>query len=684
MQSNDKVASTVGSLVLQLRRWPRLVAAWGQYHGIWGPGIRALRNLSLQRKTVIVALLGLLLGAVVLVDVARLRWTQWQAQHQAVASAGALRSLLVWQASVLDLQEAVADAEGAAASPPTLAAALQAESQAEAAARPLLAGLSADADSVARSLAHVQGRRAQLLQRAADGRPAAVAGMPSPRLDAARQYSEAIAPLHLALRQAWPTLAEGDAAERPLGTAVLATAFELLPRLGVLAQAGRRLAQPGDAQGGPALLAASAKARAVLDLRRDQLDAARGVASGHAVQLQALMRRVNQVLDQVERLGLQAVVPGGAALQGGETAAIPAQVRQALQATQAMGTLALDMLQPQLQADADALRIENQWRLAGLLAGVLLGGYLLVCMYKVMAGGLRFLGLQVEELGRGNLAIRPTGHGQDEIGHALTALGQAASHMSTLFAAVNHGVAAVSHASREVATGNAGLSGRTGEIRAAIDGVAERARTVSGAMDRCGEAVDRGSEHVRAMRIEAERSRKAMAGLHERMRALQGKSREIAQVVTLVESVAYQTRLLALNASVEAARAGVGGKGFAVVAQEVGALALRSDAAAKRIHAIVASSIGDIEDGSVLTDRVLEAMHQTELEIDAVSSVVGDVVGLVRDGLHQSREVLSIAREVSQSAGGNARLVDQLSDASAELRDQGDSLKRSVQHFVFG
>jgi methyl-accepting chemotaxis protein len=151
-----------------------------------------------------------------------------------------------------------------------------------------------------------------------------------------------------------------------------------------------------------------------------------------------------------------------------------------------------------------------------------------------------------------------------------------------------------------------------------------------------------------------------------------------------MEAVAYQTKLLSLNASVEAARAGGAGKGFAVVAQEVRALAQRSEDAARSIHDIISSSITEIEEGGLMTDRASEAVGRTDELIQTVDRIMGDIVRLTRDGMSQSQEVLGITRQVEESVGGNARLVDQLSQASGALRTQGDNLKRSVQHFVLG
>jgi methyl-accepting chemotaxis protein len=203
------------------------------------------------------------------------------------------------------------------------------------------------------------------------------------------------------------------------------------------------------------------------------------------------------------------------------------------------------------------------------------------------------------------------------------------------------------------------------------------------AMNRCGDEVERIAEHMRDVRADAQRSRKAMGELQSRMLSLQTKSREIGRVVMLVESVAHQTRLLSLNASVEAARAGAAGKGFAVVAQEVRDLARRSEAAARKIAEIVEASVADIQEGGLLTQRVGESVRLTDERVTEVSAIMGDIVQLTHTGRDQSHEVVGITRSVEESAGGNARMVDQLAHASADLRVHGYNLKRSMQHFVF-
>ncbi|MEK8033738.1 methyl-accepting chemotaxis protein [Ideonella sp. DXS29W] len=345
---------------------------------------------------------------------------------------------------------------------------------------------------------------------------------------------------------------------------------------------------------------------------------------------------------------------------------------------EALDKVVRDVAQLRAEANNDA-----HLALAMLISGLLSVAYLMICMNKVVGGGLRELCSRVDKLAAGDLSDKPPAWGRDEVGHALDALAKSVRRMASLFEAVTQGVAAVSHASREVASGNAGLSGRTNDIRQSIGEVSNRARGSMDAMSACSIEVERIAEHMRDVRADAQRSRKAMESLQGRMDGLQQKSREITRVVSLVEAVAHQTRLLSLNASVEAARAGVAGKGFAVVAQEVRDLAQRSESAARKIYDIVNASVAEIEQGGILTERVGEAVRHTDERIAEVSQIVSDIVRLTHNGHDQSREVVGIAHGVAESVGGNARMVDQLAKASEDLRTQGDSLKRSMQHFVF-
>jgi methyl-accepting chemotaxis protein len=183
------------------------------------------------------------------------------------------------------------------------------------------------------------------------------------------------------------------------------------------------------------------------------------------------------------------------------------------------------------------------------------------------------------------------------------------------------------------------------------------------------------------MRIDAARSKKSMAGLRERMDALQRKSSEIGDVIGLIDGLAHQTRMLALNASVEAARAGEAGKGFAVVASEVRALAQRSAEAATQVAGIIEASTAEIVDGHGLSGRASEMVTLTEERITAINERMNRIVEVLRSSTAEAEEVLGLASAVGAATDGNVQLMNQLTAASVALRGQGDTLEAAMAQF---
>lgn len=635
-----------------------------RYHGLWGPGVQLLRNLSLRQKCWLVGSLISVVSAVLLAQLAQARWAELSSARQAVQTGRWLGALDELENVVIALRMAPD-----AAARQRLAPAMQ---QGLNRLRAELSGQVAAGSVVALALQDLAQRHAEAL---ADARPVTLA-----------RYEEALMLLRGDLMGRWAPVVDSVAGQRALREGLVAPATDLAQRL------SRLVSLQTDLLAGRAPLTSSTQAaellaecRTVLALSQGMRALARAELPTQAAEMDGQVAQVARLLHAAASLSRWSVSGSGAGLPPGldlDLARYQAIGLAAVQAASQLHDIGMAALGQRLQARADAVAQALVLQTSALGGAILVTLYLLVCMYKVVAGGLLRLGQQVEELGRGNLSIRPVGHGQDEIGQALSTLGRSAAQMSALFQAVTQGVATVSHATREVAHGNSGLNGLTDDIRLRIAQVSERTETFALAMGQSSESVDRVAEHVRTMRVEGRRTRGAAGALHGQMRALQGKSREIAQVVGMVEAVAHQTKLLALNASVEAARAGAAGKGFAVVAQEVRGLANRSQAAALRIRQIVEASVAEIEDGTLSAERMGEALGRTDQAIESVNAIMGEIVGRVRDGQTQAQGVLALARELDDAAGGNLRIVQQLTEASAELRDQGDSLKRSIQHFV--
>lgn len=651
-----------------------------RHHGIWAPGVRLLRNLELRAKAAI-ALAFVAVPLVVFIYLgAHSAQRELAAADQAVAGLHEYSQLARLEYAMMDVVRAVSREERGISPAGSVAKELQRELAAYESLDTSLKPSAAQKPRVARALESLARLRSQMYATQTAG------GVP--RVESMRVYLRGMAPLRTELMAEWVPQASRNAGTAALRAGAGDLASRLVPVLHRLTGEGVRVYAPGDR--GPrthTIYSVAAEAALLVEMAQPQFEqaAARGLLEASRVDERLVdIRRFLEASRNLNRAAVEiapdADLAAAAGLSFNEYSTLGTRAIRAGIELEEMGIARLTGLLAQERTDLRAALLR---RSVGGLIGVLLAAYLLTCMYKVVGGGLKALVMHLERMAKGQFNMQTRALGRDEVGRALTALAASAAHMSKLLGAVTQGVSAVSHASREVAIGNAGLSGRTRDMRNSIGDVAQRTQSFTTALDACGEEIAQAAEHVHAMRGSAQRGREAVTGLRKRMRSLQGQSREISHVVTLVESIAYQTKLLSLNASVEAARAGAAGKGFAVVAQEVRSLAQRSEDAARRIHAIVSTSVAEIEDGNLLADRASDAVHETDQKISAVNDLVRDVVRLTQGGMSDSQEVLSIARNLEASANGNAQVVDQLSDASSALRAQGDSLKRSVQHFVF-
>lgn len=332
-------------------------------------------------------------------------------------------------------------------------------------------------------------------------------------------------------------------------------------------------------------------------------------------------------------------------------------------------------------------RIEAQrsmtWKvLALVLLSLGVAGYLLMSFSHVMSGGLGHLKSQVERMAKGDLSARPRPWGNDEVAHALIALRDSLGKLAELLALVRRGVAATSHAADEIASGNSDLAERTDRTSRSLDEAMRCVEIFQEQLTRNAHLVDAVVEHANGLLVESVRSRDAMASLRDRMGSLNGKSREIGEIVGLIEGIAFQTNILALNASVEAARAGEAGRGFAVVAQEVRSLARRSATSAKQISEIITSSIDDIEVGSALAERASEAVVSTVDTVGQVNDLMQDLSRVTREGRQSAREMVDSIEKVGTATHENAKLVGELSTATANMRTQGQVLHDQVSGFT--
>ena len=307
--------------------------------------------------------------------------------------------------------------------------------------------------------------------------------------------------------------------------------------------------------------------------------------------------------------------------------------------------------------------------------------YLVYSFFLVMHGGLSKLASQMHRIAQGDLSARPQALGGDEVAVTLQAMTTALARLSDLLASVRHGVGAVTQASEQVAAGNGDLRIRSRRNADGLDGLMAAVTRDTEQLQTCSRSVDAVVATVQALRLESTRNRRQVQRLQERMGTLRSNSREIGEIVTMIDTIAFRTNMLALNAHVEACKAGEAGRGFAVVAQEVRALANRSAESARRVGDIVGRSALDIAQGHALAEETSQAMVVADGHVDAIHAAMRSVATLTQQGDQESANILDEIQVLKDSTAQNLGLVDQLAVASDALRGQGERLSHKVGLF---
>ncbi|MGP1666031.1 MAG: methyl-accepting chemotaxis protein, partial [Rhodanobacter sp.] len=246
---------------------------------------------------------------------------------------------------------------------------------------------------------------------------------------------------------------------------------------------------------------------------------------------------------------------------------------------------------------------------------------------------------------------------------------------------VQHGSQAVSTAAQQIAKGNDDLSQRTQEQASSLEETAASMEEMTSTVKQNAENASHANQLASGAREQAERGGEVAAQAVAAMGEINTSSRKIADIVGLIDEIAFQTNLLSLNAAVEAARAGEQGRGFAVVASEVRNLSQRSAAAAKEIKALINESVTRVQAGSALVDQSGAALNDIVDSVKKVTDIVAEIAAASQEqssGIDQVNRAVMQMDEVTQQ---NAALVEEASAAARAMQEQADELQRQMRFF---
>ena len=227
------------------------------------------------------------------------------------------------------------------------------------------------------------------------------------------------------------------------------------------------------------------------------------------------------------------------------------------------------------------------------------------------------------------------------------------------------------------------LTASSSEQQAAIEGITEEIRKIIGQTE---ESLNESTEAEKAARSCAkllEENHGAMKNMSDAMDEIKHSSEQIRTIVQAIEDIAFQTNILALNASIEAARAGDAGKGFAVVADEVGNLARKSSESVENTTALIESSIASVERGAAIAEDVLKRMNSViaTAEQSAHHSVlISDLSHRQAESTAEVEQRMSMISEVVaqnvETSDESSRIAQMVADEATKMDDIVSSLRK--------
>lgn len=281
----------------------------------------------------------------------------------------------------------------------------------------------------------------------------------------------------------------------------------------------------------------------------------------------------------------------------------------------------------------------------------------------------------------GDLSRELTGDYDGTYGEMKEAVNRTLDTLRTTVANIQNTADVIDESSREIASGNLNLSTRAEQQAADLvltaSSLEELTATVRNNADNAQLATTLSSE----ARGSAEEAGGVMEQAELAMREINKASSKIAEIIGMIDEIAFQTNLLSLNASVEAARAGEHGRGFSVVATEVGHLAKRSAEAARQIKTLINDSVKKVSVGAELVGESGRSLVEIVESVGKVGDLIEDIAHASREqsiGLdHINRAVISMDRVTQQ----NAALAEEATATSITMSERSMEMSSMVSSF---
>ncbi|MDR5898564.1 methyl-accepting chemotaxis protein [Halomonas vilamensis] len=337
-------------------------------------------------------------------------------------------------------------------------------------------------------------------------------------------------------------------------------------------------------------------------------------------------------------------------------------------------SITLSHLAPQSSADMAFLGI-------GVVGGLAVGAWQL---YSGLRNRRFFYSTNdfALQLAAGNLEADIPTMGKREMDNTLATMDFTRRSLEALIGDLNARVENVRPAVESLSKGNDAMAARLEQQASAVQQTAASAEEISSTVAQSADNATQASNASVGNVNEVDRTSDVMGNLAHAMEDITQHANNMAGIVKTIDTIAFQTNILALNASVEAARAGEHGRGFAVVAEEVRKLASQSADAAKQVQGLIDKARNSIHGGQAHAHEATDAMEKIRSASHRVNDLMGEITAATHEQSQGISQISSAINDIDHSTQSSAASMGTYQEATNELAEQIRGLSHSAMAFL--